>query len=175
MELKKIHLPAQFLERLPEGIKLIKRKGEAFLVIEKLFDWDGNTLLSDAIRIHGEPSVRIKVRIGNSEGFMFIDAYWGSHAKLFGFAPDGSGVVDAFSPATGKSLLTDKACTEKDCRCGKAIEFRLPGAGNKIYVCARLGCPGHHIQIEDFPKRVSDIVSHINFFGEGDPEIFEGI
>ena len=183
MELRRVFLPAQFLEHLPEGIKLIRRKGETFLVIEQLFDADGNNLITESIRIHGEPSVRIKAKIGAADGLIFIDAFWGSHTKLYGFVPDisaaaGSGdpaMVEAFSPVTGGSLMADWNCTEKGCPSRRAILFRLPGEGNLIRVCARLGCPGHYIHIQELKERISEEVSNINYFGEGEDEIFEGI
>jgi len=51
----------------------------------------------------------------------------------------------------------------------------LPEKGNKILVCARLGCPGHRIEIDRLPEDVNELVSEINYFGVGADDIFKGI
>ncbi len=73
------------------------------------------------------------------------------------------------------SLLTDEACSLPECDCQKSILFHLPGAKNRILVCARLGCPGHLMDISDLPHRLSESVSEINYFGAAVDDFFEGI
>jgi hypothetical protein len=178
MELNHKDIPVQFLSTLPEGIKLVNRKGHSFLVVEEVYDDTGNSLVSDTVRIHGEPSIKLKVAIGNADGIIYLDAFWGSHAKLYSFVPDLSssgGRVEAFSPKTGNSLMTDWNCDQEECDSDRAILLHLPGSQNKIYVCSRLGCPGHHLDIRELPESVTDTVSNINFFGEGEDEFFQGI
>ena len=155
---------------MPEGMKLVNRHGHEFIVVENLESPKGTQLMSESVRIHGEPSIRIGVKIGNSKGLIFIDAFWGSHVKLYGFSPDREHeghIVEAFVPETGESLMVDYKCDVEGCTCGKGIEFRLPGGENRIQVCAALGCPGHKLSIVDLAKPVVDSVSGINFFGAG--------
>ena len=169
MDLKPREIPVAFLEALPEGIKLVTRHGHPYLVMETFVDAEGNDLMDSAVRIHHEPTVRIRVKAGESEGFVFLDAYWGSHAKLFSFVPDLSrgDVVEASSPVGGGSLMEDWECPEPGCGSRRGIRLRLPGGRNAVTVCGRLGCPGHHIDISSVPPGVSDTLSNINFFGEG--------
>ena len=178
MKLTHTEIPLRFLSSLPEGIKLVNRHGKEFLVVERLFAPEGESLISTTVHIHGEPAVRIGARIGKSEGLIFIDAFWGSHAKLYSFIPDtepGRIDVEAFSPEGGLSLMTPWKCEQPNCGGEQAIRFSLPGGANQILVCARLGCPGHLMEIEDLPHRVSHQVSRINFFGAGSEDMFKGI
>lgn len=173
MELKHSEIPVEFLRALPEGIKLVNRHGHEFLVVEELRSRKGTPLMSDSVRIHGEPSIRFGARVGSSKGLIFIDSYWGSHAKLFSFVPENiteADHVDAFVPETGESLMIDRICDVEGCGCTKGIEFVLPGGENTIQVCARFGFPGHRISISDLSKPVSDSISGINFFGAGSLE-----
>lgn len=177
MKLKKAEIPLEFLTHLPEGIKIVNRGGTEQLVIEQLYSRGGTSLISETVRIHGEPSVRIGIRSAGSEGLVFIDAYWGSHAKLFSFVPDvtRNDPMEAFVPETGETLMVDRRCDEPGCDCSRHIHLVLPGGDSSIDVCARFGCPGHHISLADMPEPVSEDLSHINYFGAGEDDLFQGI
>ncbi len=180
MQLKHTRIPVELLVNLPEGLKLVRRHGKEFLVVERLQGPDGESLMSDTVRIHGEPSIRLDVRVGSSEGSLFVDSFWGSHAKLYGFLPEsaaGDVMVEASVPGSGASLMVERPCSVDGCGSGQAIDLRLPDGRSHIYVCARLGCPGHAIDIADLPQPVSESVSTINFFGAGslDDDWFEEV
>ena len=164
-----------FRKALPKGIKFVVRHQKDFLVAEQISCPRGHSLMAEVVRIHGEPSISIRVQVGKSEGQVFIDAFWGGHAKLYDFMPDivSSGpIVKAFCPVCGVSLIVEDRCAQMGCKCSRAIVLALPGMVNKIYVCARLGCPGHRIEISDLPDKVLDQVSKINYLGAQDNDIF---
>jgi len=173
MKLEHNEIPVELLRALPEGLKIVTRHGREFLVVERVSSPDGTPLITDSVRIHGEPSIRFKARIGDKEGLIFVDAFWGSHAKLFGFLPSeghGDQYVEAMVPDSGESLMIDRSCDVPGCTSKRGIEFVLPGGENRIHVCARLGCPGHRIVLADLEEPVADSVSGINFFGAGSLE-----
>jgi hypothetical protein len=156
------------LTAIPEGIKFIKKHGKDFLVVEKIFCPKGHNLIVNTVCIHGEPSLKLRVEVGKSEGLVFVDAFWGGHAKLYNFIPDiksAGPMSKVFCPECGADMIVEDKCRYKGCDSKKAILFRLPGENNKIYVCAKLGCPGHRMDIVDLNKRVSEEVSNINYFG----------
>lgn len=170
MELQHKEIPTEFLRRLPEGIKIVKRHGKEFLVVESVYGPNGEDLVSRSVHIHDEPTLRLGVRIGAVEGMIFVDSYWGSHAKLYSFLPDASvahSEVEAFVPETGASLMEERACDMEGCNCRRAIVLHLPQGQGKVHVCARLGCPGHSLEIKDLPPDVVRTVGSINFFGAG--------
>jgi hypothetical protein len=179
MQLIHRKVPREFLEVLPEGMKFINRHGEEFLVIEELLCPKGHSLMVDSVRIHDEPSIRIAVDRPDGPGFIFIDAYWGSHAKLFTFMADPTRpteYAEATCPHCGTSLVVDRPCGRMECDSTRSLMFRFPQEGNAIYVCARLGCPDHSIVVGGAPQAVSEEVDEINFFGHGDDnEAFGGI
>lgn len=173
MNLEHNEIPVEFLRAIPEGMKLVNRHGKEFLVVELVASPGGTSLMSEAVRIHGEPSIRLHVKIGNDEGLIFVDAYWGSHAKLFGFIPDSKYrgyYVEASVPGTRESLMTDYECDVEGCKSTRAIDLRLPGGENRVLVCAKMGCPGHRIELADLAKPVVDTISGINYFGAGSLE-----
>ncbi|MEW5815932.1 MAG: hypothetical protein AB1798_11140 [Spirochaetota bacterium] len=177
-------IPLEFLNTLPEGIKFINKHGKEFLVVEELYCPNGHNLMVETVKLHGEPSVKIDVKLKNpggqyyQEGSFFIDAFWGSHDKLYNFIPiikEEPVIADAFCPSCGACLMADDKCSVENCSTIPHIVFLLPGGKNKIFVCGRLGCPGHRIDIIDMPHIISETVSDINFFGEGADDIFRGI
>ncbi len=202
MELVHTKIPREFLDRLPEGMKFIHRHGKEFLVVEEIFCPKGHSLMSDSVRIHGEPSIRIAV--GRSQdaaptgatgdpladnsvdgtaaadratagattgrGLIFVDAFWGSHAKLYSFFPQ-SGcadyLVDAHCPHCGVSMMVKRPCSRDDCDSDEGIQFFLPGENSSVTVCAKLGCPDHELLVRGLPSDALEAVSEINFFGHG--------
>ncbi|MFP4301507.1 MAG: hypothetical protein ACLFPW_10885 [Spirochaetaceae bacterium] len=174
MQLIHTEIPVDLLRNLPEGIKVLSRHGKEYLVVERLHSSKGESLMSETVRIHGEPSIRLGVRIGETSGIIFVDAFWGSHAKLYSFIPetgaDETVLDDVYVPESHTSLLVDRPCDLEGCSCKKSIELMLPEDSGVVYVCARLGCPGHRIELKELPKSVSETVSRINFIGEGDDE-----
>jgi hypothetical protein len=177
MNLKPTEIPVEFLQAIPAGIKLVSRGGNPYLVMERLEDAAGNSLMDESVQIHGEPSIRVKAKVGKTEGFLFIDAYWGSHAKLYDFIPDFSGgnTVEAFSPTDGASLMVPWSCPIDGCDETHGIRFNLPGGKNTILVCGKLGCPGHKINISLVDEGISDTLNSINFFGVGDNDWFSDL
>ncbi|MCK5736328.1 MAG: hypothetical protein KAH21_07600 [Spirochaetaceae bacterium] len=177
MELIPKDIPMEFLQILPEGIKLVNRYGHPYLVMDRVVDANGNSLMDESVRIHGEPSIKMQVKVGDSEGLIFVDAYWGSHAKLYSFIPDFSQgkTLEAFSPADGSSLMVSWSCPIPNCAETHGIKLSLPGGENSIIVCGKLGCPGHQINVAQVGDGVRESLSNINFFGEGEDELFSAI
>lgn len=176
MELIHRRIPQEFLERLPEGMKFIHRHGSEFLVVEEIFCPKGHSLMADSVRIHGEPSIRLAVDLpGSREGLIFVDSFWGSHAKLYSFQQQTQGVVHAHCPDCTTSLMVDRVCSDEGCDSRQGIALHLPGSGNVVTVCARLGCPDHELVVGGLASDALHAVSEINFFGHGDEEMMGGI
>ena len=162
-------IPPEFLKNIPRGMKYVMRNGKDFLVVEQVFCPNGHSLMVDNVRLHGEPSIWLTLRIGNTEGTVFLDSFWGSHDKLYSFIPNlkdaESEKNDVMCPSCGCSLvaLMKKGC--KTCGSNRIIVMHLPGAQNKIMACARLGCPWHRIVAEEIPHKYTGMVDDINYFG----------
>lgn len=171
-------IPAEFLAGLPEGMKYIHRHGNGYLVVERLFCPDGHSLISESVRIHGEPSIEIAVQRPESTGHIYVDAFWGSHAKLYDFMPDDPSEMEsavAVCPTCGVSLLRPGRCGAEGCSSENRIVFHLPNEGDVITACARFGCPDHAIVAGGLPSEVRQQLGEINFFGYGEDEQFHGI
>jgi len=163
---------------LPDGLKFIHRHGKEFLVVEELFCSSGHSLIEESVRIHDEPSIKIAVERPNGTGQIFIDAFWGSHAKLYDFLPGPSEDLvhaQAHCPTCGISLMVDRQCGRMECDSRSSFLFRLPGDHNCVYVCAKLGCPEHSIVVGGVPQHLNKLISEINYFGYGEDEQFKGI
>ena len=178
MHLTYKRVPPEFLREIPEGIKFVNKQGHDFLIVDKVLCPAGHDLMAANVRIHGEPSICLKVNTGESQGLVYVDAFWGGHDKLYDFIPvlsEERTLVEVSCPACGVDMLVEKKCRHEGCISNKAIVMTLPGGKNKIYACAKLGCPGHHIELVDVPEKVSDQVDGINYFGTSADEIFQGI
>ena len=175
MKLVAKKIPPKFVRAMPKGLRLVKKGGRDFLLVESAFCPKGHNLVVDGVRIHDEASIKLNVTIRDESGFVYVDSFWGSHAKLFSFIPLLSGAdqlfVDANCPYCGAALAEEYACRHKGCGSDRSIRILLPGGKNSIHVCARLGCPGHVLDIVDMPRSVVQTVSGINYFGVGGDDV----
>ena len=176
MKLIARRIPDEFIRSIPRGFRLVKKQGHDFLLVESLFCPNGHNLVVDSVRIHNEASIKLKVAINDESGFIYVDAFWGSHAKLYSFIPKISGDKPAFAetycPYCNVAMIEHYACTQKGCGSDRSILLMLPGGKNKIHVCARLGCPGHALDIKDMPRQLVRSVNVINYFGAGVNDLF---
>ncbi len=178
MELMVNKIPPEFVKAIPRGMRLINKDNSELLLVNSLFCPNGHNLLVDSVRIHNEASIKIKVCVDNNDGLIFIDSFWGSHAKLFSFIPStikDDVFVKAFCPYCDADLTEEYDCPHDGCDSNKSLLLNLPGGRNKIHICAKLGCPGHILDLNDLPHELTESVSNINFFGEGDSDFFGGI
>jgi hypothetical protein len=178
MKLAAHKIPEKFARAIPRGLRLVKKDGRDFLLVESTFCPKGHNLVVDSVRIHDEASIKLKITIHGESGLIYVDSFWGSHAKLFSFIPLLSGpdpvFVDARCPYCDAAMVEKYRCGQKGCGSDRSIRLALPGGKNAIHVCARLGCPGHVLDIVDMPRSVVQTVSGINYFGAGgeDDDVF---
>jgi hypothetical protein len=179
MKLNAKKIPERFVRDIPRGFRLIRKQGNDFLLVESVFCPNGHNLVVDSVRIHDEASIKLKVSVNQQSGILFVDSFWGSHTKLFSFLPQVTGkepaYVQAACPYCDESMMEPYACAQKGCGSERSVRIMLPGGRNKIHVCAKLGCPGHVLDIEDLPQQVVRSVSVINYFGAGQDDLFGGI
>jgi hypothetical protein len=176
MKLAATKIPEKFVRAMPRGLRLVKKDGRDFLLVESAFCPRGHNLVVDSVRIHDEASIKLKITIRDESGLIYVDSFWGSHAKLFSFIPLLSGpdqvFVEAHCPYCDVVMVEKYKCGQKGCGSEQSVRLALPGGKNAIHVCARLGCPGHVLDIVDMPRSVVQSVSGINFFGVGGDDPF---
>ena len=175
MELLHSEIPREFLEVLPDGIKYIARQGKNFLVVEEIRCLKGHSLMENDVRIHGEPSIAMAVKTSDRTGSFFLDAFWGSHKKLYDFLPAEGAVLEFCCPVCGESLMINESCGLAGCGSSRYIQLLLPGSRNRVLVCGRLGCPEHRLDIQSVSGRVMEKINEINFFGSQIDDFFGGI
>lgn len=141
MSLNVGRIPSEFRNSVPKGFRLIRKNRRDFLLVESLFCSNGHNLIVNNVRIHDEASIKLKVDIKKNSGYLFIDAFWGSHSKLFSFIPDTSDSstnVKAYCPYCDVDLSENYKCDQDDCKSEECYILLLPGGRNKIHVCARM-------------------------------------
>lgn len=177
MELKANKIPDEFKLIVPRGMRLVQRMEQEFLLVESVYCPKGHNLMVDSVRIHGEPSIKLELTVAGQKGLVFVDAFWGSHAKLFSFLPEcGEGShLEGFCPYCHVSLKEENKCSVEGCESETALVLHLPSSSGRVYVCDSLGCPGHLLDVNTLPHELSESISGINYFGHGTEDLFGGM
>ena len=85
-------------------------------------------LMDNEIKIDGMPSIKIKIKNGDNEGFVNLDPVYGKGHHIFGITPDIKNDVQVSCPQCNISLIEhDKKCP----KCGSPVyTFEVPAQGN---------------------------------------------
>ncbi len=96
-----------------------------------------HNLIDNEVRFDGKPSIRIKARCEDQEGFVHIDPVYGKAGHRHGFTFDERKKVQFVCPECSSSLIIEgRACP----RCTAAVlTFEAPPKG-LVEICTRKGC-----------------------------------
>ena len=107
----------------------------------------GHSLIDEKVKIHGYPSLKVKVRFKKQEGYIYLDPIYGSFDNIFeGITLKKSDVVEFFCPVCGVSLKDPNEICQL---CSSPMfVFHLP-KGGIIEGCLKNGCLFHKMKIVD--------------------------
>ena len=114
---------------------------------------NGHLLCDPTTLIHGFPSIKVKVKYRDQEGFLFLDPLYGSHDNIEqDIEIPQNAVVEFFCPECGVSLKSE----EDTCQlCSSPLFlFHLP-RGGIIEGCLKKGCLYHKMKIVDAEQQVA--------------------
>jgi hypothetical protein len=179
MNIQYKEIPKNMLNHLPDGLKLIHRNEKNYLVVENSFCPNGHSLMDNSVQINEVPTIKIKISDGFTIGYIYLDSFWGSHAKLYSFMPEQTYSLDDYNvccPVCDTNLVVERKCMHESCDSNREVELILPGK-NKIFICAKLGCPGHYMEIKKIPNKVVRNIKSINCFIENleNDDFFKGV
>jgi hypothetical protein len=113
----------------------------------------GHLLRDEDVKIHGNPSLKVKIRNRGKEGMIYLDPVYGSFDNIEEEVPiKKDDVVEMFCPECGVSLI-DPNETCQVCASPMFI-FQLP-KGGIVEGCLKKGCFFHKLKIVDAEKQIS--------------------
>jgi len=112
----------------------------------------GHLFRDEKVKIHGNPSLKVKVRNRGKEGFLYLDPVYGSFDNIEEVTIKKGDVVEMFCPECGVSLKD----THETCQvCSSPMfTFHLP-KGGIIEGCLKKGCFFHKLKIVDAEQQLS--------------------
>jgi len=119
---------------------------------EHVYCPNGHALCDPQTKIHGYPSIKIKVKYKGEEGFLYMDPIYGSFDNIEeGISLPKGAVVEFFCPECGVSLKEE----DETCRlCSSPLYiFNLP-KGGIIEGCLKNGCMYHKMKIIDSEQQI---------------------
>ncbi len=114
---------------------------------------NGHLLCDETVKIHGYPSIKVKVKYRDQEGWLYLDPVYGSYDNIEKeiTLPQGA-VVEFFCPECGVSLKDP----EETCQlCSSPLfVFQLP-KGGIVEGCLKKGCMYHKMKIVDAEQQIA--------------------
>jgi len=105
--------------------------------IKKAMCPKGHSLIDNSVKIDGMPTIKIRSRLDNNEGYINIDPIYGKHRNHYGIKLEKKQELDISCPTCNISLLNkEKECP--DCGSPQYI-LEIPGKG-RLVGCSRKDC-----------------------------------
>lgn len=113
----------------------------------------GHSLIDSEVRIHGYPSIKVRVGFKHQKGYLYLDPVYGSHDNIEkGVDIPQGGVVKFYCSHCGTDLTTgDDTC--QLCASPMFI-FHLPNKGI-VEGCLKKGCYYHKLRIVDAEQQIA--------------------
>lgn len=116
---------------------IIKLSPYGITQIRKALCPKGHDLIDEEHKINGRPSIKLKAKSGNNEGFIHLDPIYGNHNHHYGIQFNRNETVKLFCPECGLSLLDE---TEFGPNCEAPIyKLMVPEQGT-LKGCTKYGC-----------------------------------
>jgi ssDNA-binding Zn-finger/Zn-ribbon topoisomerase 1 len=95
--------------------------------------------------VDNEPSVKLYLRIGEKEGYIWLSSIYGSYNLESTIDIEDGEIAQFKCPHCFDPVPTSEVCNE----CGAPlVDFHLDDGG-KVSICSRAGCKKHSIEFED--------------------------
>jgi hypothetical protein len=114
---------------------------------------NGHSLKCEDVKIHDYPSIKVKAKYKDNNGFIYIDPIYGSFDNIIEgmHVPEGE-VIELFCPECNEKLIAP-ADTCQVCL-SPMFMFHLPNNGI-IEGCMQKGCMFHKLKIVDAEELVA--------------------
>ena len=97
----------------------------------------GHSLIDEEHKIDGRPSIKIKIKSSNSEGFIHLDPVYGNHNHHYGIVFNKDEIIKIFCPHCGISLVDEN---DNGPVCGApSYQLHIPEKGI-LKGCSRFSC-----------------------------------
>jgi hypothetical protein len=111
----------------------------------------GKPLVDETKMIDNVPSIKLFIRMGEKEGYIWLSSIYGSYnlESTFEILKDEIAVFKC--PHCLSDLTSDESCGECS---APLVDFHLI-EGGKVSICSRAGCKKHSIEFEDLATAMS--------------------
>lgn len=103
------------------------------------------SLMDKGHPVDNEPGIKIKLKVGNKEGYIWLSSVYESYNFESDFDIPNNQIADFFCSNCNKQLTSEDKCVT--CH-APMVPFHLVDGG-KVSICSRAGCKKHSVAFED--------------------------
>jgi len=134
---------------------------------------NGHSLMDEKHKIDGLPSIKLKAKSSQNEGFINLDPIYGKHQHHYGIQFKENEIINLFCPQCGVSLLDE---TQKSPTCGAPVYNLIIPDNGKVEGCTRFNCHWQKWDAVDIAGDIDFVEIKISDTGSGiDPKYLNKI
>lgn len=134
---------------------------------------NGHSLMDEKHKIDGFPSIKLKAKSSQNEGFINLDPIYGKHQHHYGIQFKENEIINLFCPQCGVSLLDENT---KSPTCGAPVYNLIIPDNGKIEGCTRFNCHWQKWDAVDSAGDINFVEIKISDTGSGiDPKYLNKI
>jgi len=126
----------------------------------------GKSLMDHNRLVDNEPSIGLKIQIGNSKGNINLSSIYGSYNYVADIEIKKDEIASFFCPHCSANIKSDSECLS----CGAGMVPLYLDMGGKVSFCSRSGCKNHKVEFEDLSIALNKLYQEYGFSGKGLPK-----
>jgi len=134
---------------------------------------NSHSLMDEKHKIDGFPSIKLKAKSSQNEGFINLDPIYGKHQHHYGIQFKENEIINLFCPQCGVSLLDEN---KKSPTCGAPVYNLIIPDNGKVEGCTRFNCHWQKWDAVDSAGDINFVEIKISDTGSGiDPKFLNKI
>jgi len=134
---------------------------------------NSHSLMDEKHKIDGFPSIKLKAKSSQNEGFINLDPIYGKHQHHYGIQFKENEIINLFCPQCGVSLLDEN---KKSPTCGAPVYNLIIPNNGKVEGCTRFNCHWQKWDAVDSAGDINFVEIKISDTGSGiDPKFLNKI
>jgi len=134
---------------------------------------NSHSLMDEKHKIDGFPSIKLKAKSSQNEGFINLDPIYGKHQHHYGIQFKENEIIHLFCPQCGVSLLDEN---KKSPTCGAPVYNLIIPNNGKVEGCTRFNCHWQKWDAVDSAGDINFVEIKISDTGSGiDPKFLNKI
>ncbi len=119
----------------------------------------GGSLMDEENMVDNQPSIKLKIKIGDDSGIIRLSSIYGSYNYICDFEIKKDSIATFSCMKCNGILNTEEKCSV----CNAPMVSFVLDIGGKVAICSRAGCKNHVVEFEDLSQALTKLYQEFGY------------